>query len=239
MNAFLTHHRWHHNGMTTKQYYDKYLKKENEEICETPDCNTKCNFWSLTKGYNKHCSRKCAFDNLNKSGIMKKAKIKKNGFYNNNRNKSKETCLKKYGVENVSQIKEVKEKQKKTSLKNNGYEHWVGSKEHINWMKNGGAAYCNMFIKNPSKPQVKLFELCQETLPYPILNYPSGRYSIDIAIPQLSLAIEYDGSYWHPDKEYDKYRQEILEKEGWCFLRYIDEVPNKEQLINDVKRKLE
>ena len=105
-------------------------------------------------------------------------------------------------------------------------------------MKNGGAAYCNMFIKNPSKPQVKLFELCQGLLPYPILNYPSNGYSIDIAVPQLSLAIEYDGTYWHPDKIYDQKRQKELEEEGWSFLRYVDIVPNREQLLTDIKEQM-
>ena len=47
-----------------------------------------------------------------------------------------------------------------------------------NKMKSGQAAYCNFFIKNPSKPQVKLFNLCQEMLPYPIMNYPCLKYSI-------------------------------------------------------------
>ena len=102
-------------------------------------------------------------------------------------------------------------------------------------MINGGAANCNRFIKNPSKPQIALFKLCQKLLPYPIMNYPCKGYSIDIAIPQLNLAIEYDGSYWHQDKEYDKKRQNELEQEGWNFLRYIDKVPKEEHLFNDIK----
>lgn len=102
-------------------------------------------------------------------------------------------------------------------------------------MINGGAAYCNRFIKNPSKPQIKLFELCQKLLPYPILNYPCDRYSIDIAVPSLNLAIEYDGSYWH-NSEYDKYRQEQIEKDGWVFLRYVDEIPSKKKLLKEVNR---
>lgn len=103
------------------------------------------------------------------------------------------------------------------------------------WMLNGGAAYCNSFIKNPSKPQIKLFNLCQEILPYPILNYPCLNYSIDIAIPKLSIAIEYDGSHWHQNKQYDLKRQKELEKEGWKFLRYRDYVPSKKEILEDLK----
>ena len=102
------------------------------------------------------------------------------------------------------------------------------------YMQNGGAAYCNMFIKNPSTPQIKLFEMCQQLLPYPILNYPCLKYSIDIAIPKLNLAIEYDGSYWHKNNEYDNNRQEQIENEGWLFLRYIDELPSYEKLYSDI-----
>jgi len=102
------------------------------------------------------------------------------------------------------------------------------------WMRNGGAAYINSFNKSPSKPQVELFNIIQKLCPYPVLNYPCLNYSIDIAVPKLSLAIEYDGSYWHQDAEYDRKRQDELEQEGWVFLRYIDEVPSKNDLIDDI-----
>ena len=29
--------------------------------------------------------------------------------------------------------------------------------------------------------------------------------------------------------------EQHLEEDGWTFIRYIDEVPNKEQLINKIK----
>ena len=105
-------------------------------------------------------------------------------------------------------------------------------------MLNGGAAYANSFISNPSKPQVELFKLVNELCPYPIMNYPCLNFSIDIAIPKLSIAIEYDGSYWHQDKEYDNIRQLKLEQEGWKFLRYVDYVPSKQELLNDINIQL-
>ena len=106
--------------------------------------------------------------------------------------------------------------------------------EKISYMVNGGAAYCNKFIKNPSKLQVKLFNICQIILPYPILNYPCLNYSIDIAVPKLNIAIEYDGSYWHPDKQYDLNRQKELEEEGWKFLRYVDYIPSETELLKNI-----
>jgi len=111
-------------------------------------------------------------------------------------------------------------------------------KDRRKYMLNGGAAHCNRFIKNPSKPQVELFELCQKLLPYPILNYPCLNFSIDIAIPILGIAIEYDGSYWHQDSEKDINRQRLIEEEGWNFIRYKDRIPSKVELFEDIERKL-
>lgn len=103
-------------------------------------------------------------------------------------------------------------------------------------MLNGHAIYMRQFISNPSKPQKELFKLCQELFPYPIIEYPCmwTNKSIDIVIPQFQVAIEYDGSWWHPDAEADRIRQELLEEQGWKFVRYRDYVPTKEELLADV-----
>jgi hypothetical protein len=231
MNVFLTHHRWYHDGITTKEYYDKYLKKENEGICLTPDCNKECNFHNLTHGYHKHCSRLCTKKDPEFNNKIIKTKSK-TGIYNNNRSKAEETCLTKYGVKNISQVDEIQKKKEETCLKNNGYKYYTGSKEQKEWMQNGGAAYCNMFIQNPSKPQIELFRLISNVFPYPIMNYPCGKYSIDIAVPNLNLAFEYDGAYWHQNENYDKRRQKYIEKCGWKVLRYLDILPT----IQDLKR---
>mgnify|MGYP007099666432 FL=1 len=36
------------------------------------------------------------------------------------------------------------------------------------------------------------------------------------------------------DKKHDKKRQQDLETDGWKFLRYIDQVPTKEQVQKDI-----
>ena len=90
------------------------------------------------------------------------------------------------------------------------------------------------YCKNPSKPQTELFNLVKEDHPEAILEYPCLKYSIDIVIPNLKIAIEYDGSYWHQDKEYDDKRQKEIEEQGWTFLRYIDQVPSKYKLRKDL-----
>ena len=111
------------------------------------------------------------------------------------------------------------------------------------WMLSGHAVYMNEFIKNPSKPQVETWKLVSKICPYVYLNYSvthlKNTYSIDIAIPKLEIAVEFDGGYWHQDEEKDLKRQKELMEDGWVFLRYKDIVPEIEQIRNDIKRLLE
>jgi hypothetical protein len=102
-------------------------------------------------------------------------------------------------------------------------------------MLNGGASYLNKFIKNPSKPQVDLYNKVKELYSSAILNYECLNYSVDIAIPNIKVVIEYDGSWWHQDKEKDLERQRKIEGLGWKFIRYKDKVPSIENLIEDIK----
>jgi very-short-patch-repair endonuclease len=54
------------------------------------------------------------------------------------------------------------------------------------------------------------------------LNYPHGRYFIDVAIrlDGVPIAIEYDCWYWHQGKEeYDQRRTKTLIEDGWHVLR--------------------
>jgi len=109
-------------------------------------------------------------------------------------------------------------------------------KSHSERMKNGGAAYCNRFIKNPSKPQVALYKIVKEIFSTAILNYQVGRKNIDIGIPILKIAIEYDGSYYHKNVKYDNERQTEIESFGWRFLRYRDYIPTKDEIIKDMNK---
>lgn len=298
--------------ITSKEYYDSFMKKDKEEKCNNIECNNICKFISFQNGYSKHCSTRCSTLNketqdkmkyklmekygvehalqskeilnkmiegniikfgvkniqqnkqikektkktcIEKYGVefacqskeirlkIKETNIKRYGFVSPMesdiiKRKSKKSCINKYGVDHHMKVIEIKEKTRNTSLERHGYKYWVGTEEHIEWMKNGGAAYCNKFIINPSKPQVELYNICQQIFPYVILNYPCLNYSIDIAVPSLNLAIEYDGSYWHSDKEYDYERQRKLEEEGWIFLRFVDKIPTIEELKSELKEKL-
>jgi len=104
-----------------------------------------------------------------------------------------------------------------------------------NRMLNGYAVYLRSLLKTISKPQKKIYNIVhflgfKAELEYPILNF-----SIDIAIPALNIAIEYDGSYWHQNKKKDKLRQQKIEEQGWSFIRYVDKIPSKENVEHDIK----
>jgi hypothetical protein len=75
------------HGITKKEYYDKYLKKEGEDICK---CGKKIKGWTWNTGYIKFCSTKCsARDTANK-------KIEKYVIINKDKENSKliKTCKK-------------------------------------------------------------------------------------------------------------------------------------------------
>jgi len=97
----ISHIKQKHN-LSSKEYYDKYLKKEIEGICLK--CNNQTKFNSVSKGYRKFCSSKCS-----NSSIL-------------TLNKTKETNIKKYNVEHVSQRNDIKEQKKTKSIIKYGVE---------------------------------------------------------------------------------------------------------------------
>ena len=103
-------------------------------------------------------------------------------------------------------------------------------------MLNGGAAKARkgLTISSISIPQVELFKLVKQLFHNVELEYPCKNKSIDIAIIDHMIAIEYDEPKSHTDKEYDKNRQELIESEGWKFLRYWDYIPTLDELKNDI-----
>lgn len=121
----------HH--IKTKDYYDKYCKKEDEGYCTT--CGIQTTFLSLANGYQKHCSCKCAqrdplcnifmTNNPQKNPVTKEktkqTNLEKYGMVapnSFNSIKFKENMIKIYGVENPYQLSNVQEKARKNSHTN-------------------------------------------------------------------------------------------------------------------------
>ncbi len=108
-----------------KDYYDKFLKKENEGSCII--CGSPTIFRNMVLGYKQTCeSKACISENIkNKSGdaIQKKYGVKSFSQIPGVQDKKRKTCLELYGVEVSSQADIVKEKNKQTCLKNHGVEN--------------------------------------------------------------------------------------------------------------------
>lgn len=90
--GFATHIMRSHK-ISTKEYYDKFMKFINEGFCKS--CQKQTKFNNLNRGYRTTCSQLCS------RKLMSSIEV---------REKSKKTCLEKYGVENVGGLDWVKEK---------------------------------------------------------------------------------------------------------------------------------
>lgn len=128
--SFSKHLKTH--NLTQKEYYDKYLKKDEEDICK--NCGKPTKFLSLLLGYRDCCSRACTntlkygVDNPWKSKEIRdkgaKTRLEKYGDATfTNREKAKETCRKNFGVDYSFQSEEVKDKIKKSNLDRHGVEN--------------------------------------------------------------------------------------------------------------------
>ena len=161
-------------------------------------------------------------------------------FYDNLKNKTKQTCLERYGVDNPYKNVNFQEKQKQTCLKKYGASYFLQSINYKNMYKNDK---WNKFIQNKkhqtkknnksyskSKQEDKVFELLIQKYPNTIRQYKSNLYPFpcDFYIPELNLYIEYNGFYMHGKEPYigSSEQQEIIK---------IWESKNSSQYLNAIQ----
>lgn len=103
-----------------------------------------------------------------------------------------------------------------------------------------GCPFCKNFINGApiSKPQIRLNDLLCGSL-----NYPEGRYRVDVAIMRRSqkIAVEYDAQYWHQGREkQDAKRDNYLILKGWKILHIKTEnlLPKSKKLKTAITRLL-
>lgn len=110
----------------SKDYYDTYLKKPNDDKCAV--CGKITQFDSLKEGYRKYCSRKCLNKGEDINAKARQTMLRKYGVINPGqmqsvKDKVRNTFIEKYGVINPSQIQEVREKVKNTCLERYGVDN--------------------------------------------------------------------------------------------------------------------
>ena len=121
----LSKHIHYKHKIEAKQYYDTYNKKDNTEgLCLT--CNKITPFLGLSKGYQKHCSAKCAQCDPNGHNMFINNNPQKNPAI---REKTKSTNLLKYGTSYPLQLKSIKDKIKSTNREKYGVENPFQQKE--------------------------------------------------------------------------------------------------------------
>lgn len=111
ISSLQSHLRKH--KLTSKEYYDKYLKQPDEGICKY--CKKPTKFRGLSLGYLDHCSNKCA--QLNPNIQAKKISTSQKNYGVDFPSQSKEvqelikqTTLDRFGVESIFQLPEVRDK---------------------------------------------------------------------------------------------------------------------------------
>ena len=114
--------RWHLkkvHGITMKEYYDKYIKKEDEGICL--ECGKETKYYGYYEGYKRFCSIKCSQQNKEVKELQRE-KIN-NRDYEVLLKKRKETCMEKYGVESYVCTEEYKRSREETCMEKYGVKH--------------------------------------------------------------------------------------------------------------------
>lgn len=111
-DASLGTHLWKTHHMSSKEYYDKYLRKPEDGICAT--CGKPTLFRTLGQGYLRYCSKKCSAAAIANDPAKNAHKVAA----------MKATMMADRGVENASQLEEVKQKRKATMKERHGVEYY-------------------------------------------------------------------------------------------------------------------
>jgi len=119
---------------TIKEYFDLYIKEEQDGICSLDGSENKTKFRNLVKGYGPYCSPKCMNNSPERKKAIKEGVRKKYGVDNvfqskKIKEKTKQMYLEKYGVEHNSQLKEVVQKRRNTMLRRYGETHYLKTEE--------------------------------------------------------------------------------------------------------------
>lgn len=176
--------------------------------------------------------------------------------------KTKDICNKRYGVDNVFQLKEIQDKTRQSLIDRYGYDCNVAhipeiadKIKQVN-LEKYGVEYSTQAIevkrkmreslyKNgnvpSSKAEAKICDMLENIYGKEncYRNYAYDQINMDcmVEIDNNKIDVEYDGWYWHKDRqEQDKRRNYMLIKHGFKVLRIksLYELPTNEQIINAI-----
>ena len=151
--------------------------------------------------------------------------------------KKKKTCLEKYGFESAMQNEDVKERQRSVMFEHYGVRFPTQHPDII--AKSVRSRYLSG-TQTCSKQQKAFHDAIGGEL-----NYPVGRFFIDIALIDDQIAIEYDGSghdlsvrlgYVSENKFLinENFRRSFFKQNGWKTVRFVskkDVIPDKNEIL--------
>ncbi len=132
----LTGHISAHN-ITSKEYFDKYLKTDKDGVCLNCGKSTK---WNIYKNiYSKFClnDNKCYGEYVSKGHIMQD---REKGIETR-----RNTLIKRYGTEGIAGLPEIKEKSRQTMLKRYGVSH-ISQSSRVQRIKEHNALKAKPYI---------------------------------------------------------------------------------------------
>lgn len=224
------HLRSNHN-ITTRQYYDKYLKKPNEGIC--PMCGKPTKYYNFTKGYNSHCSVKCSSldpivqeklkqTNLKLYGVdvgFKTDKCIKKVHSKESINKKRKTMLERYNLTTFISTDEAKAKKEQTLLNRYGVTNsYQIPSINEKALKNAQSADAKQKRHNTKKLNGWSRSTIEENFTKYLTdnkinfkhNYKSDNYpwKVDYYLIDLDLYIEINAFWTHNKHFYDKFNKD-------------------------------
>lgn len=207
-NGLGIHIKKYHN-ITSKEYYNLYLKQNNEEIC--PVCGSQNNFININIGYSRTCSVSCGQKHIEtklkkeKTNIAKYGKstplITKENLKNSHSKlamaKKKQTMLFKYGYVSTFCNKDTQNKCKNTLLCKYGVDNpgRIGNNKKHNYK----------FKVRSSLEELLANALIENNIDF-IYNYKCNEYPYlcDFYLPNKNIFVEIHGFWTHGGHWFDK-----------------------------------
>lgn len=152
----------------------------------------------------------------------------------------KQSCLNKYGVTTTALVPEVMAKRDSTNLALYGAVNVFASRQI---QQKIAQSYYIAGTCRTSKPQLALYKKLKELYGNCELNYPCDIYSLDcyVVVDGVKFDVEYDGTYWHRDKERDERRNNIVISNGYKVFRIVSDVgiPDDNTVIKSISKMIE
>ena len=189
----LTSHAFKTHGLTSKEYYDRFIRKPGEGICRT--CGKPTKFIKFGRGYRKHCNYYCSSNDP-------EANRKRVETFDSTKDRSSILieAFKRYkertGYAHPSQDPTIKERKFKTKMT-----HYLNCEIKLGYVKSKAETEIYNFICTFYTGEIK--QNCHGII---------ANKELDIYFPNLHKAIEYNGTYWHADPRFYNDINKIIRK---------------------------